>query len=162
MTRRLFFFWLAVPLLLAPRGLMAQTAQAGAAEKAVREVLRQMIDADLKDDAAELDRTLAEDYVIIRDNGVVRSRAETLDGIRTHATKFEAFKLSDVQVRLYGDTAVVTFHADIKGSRAGKDMSGAFRETRVFVKRDEAKRDGASRGGAWRAVLAQRTRITGS
>ena len=119
-------------------------------EKAVREVLRQMIDADLKDDEAELDRTLAPDYVIVRDNGVVRSRAETLDGIKSGATKFTAFNLSDVEVRVYGDTAVVTFHADIHGSRAGKDMSGQFREVRVFV----------NRGGAWKAVLAQRTRIS--
>lgn len=119
-------------------------------EKAVREVLRQMIDADLKDDAAELDRTLAPDYVIVRDNGVVRSRTETLEGIKSGATKFTGFDLSDVQVRFYGDTAVVTFHADIRGSRAGKDMSGQFREVRVFV----------SRGGKWQAVLAQRTRIS--
>lgn len=119
-------------------------------EKAVREVLRQMIDADLKDDAAELDRTLAPDYVIVRDNGVVRSRAETLEGIKSGATKFTAFELSDTQVRIYGDTAVVTFHADIHGSRAGKEMSGQFREARVFV----------NHGGAWKAVLAQRTRIS--
>lgn len=138
--------FLALALAPAPR-LAAQADK----EKAVREVLRQMIDADLKDDAAELDRTLAPDYVIIRDNGVVRSRAETLDGIKTHSTKFEAFDLSDVLVRLYSDTAVVTFHANIHGSRAGKDMSGQFRETRIFV----------NRGGAWRAVLAQRTRISG-
>lgn len=120
-------------------------------EKAVREVLRQMIDADLKDDAAELDRTLAPEYVIVRDNGAVRSRAETLDGIRSGATKFTAFDLSDVQIHFYGDTAVVRFHAAIKGSRAGKEMSGEFREVRVFAKQN----------GAWRAVLAQRTRING-
>jgi ketosteroid isomerase-like protein len=127
--------------------LRAQTAN----EKAVGEVLRQMIDADLKDDAAELDRTLAPDYVIVRDNGVVRSRGETLDGIKSGATKFTGFDLSDVHIRFYGDTAVVTFHAAIKGSRAGKDMSGEFREVRVFAKH----------GGTWRAVLAQRTRISG-
>ena len=132
-------------LLASAAPLVAQSNK----EKAVREVLRQMIDADLKEDAAELDRTLAPDYVIVRDNGVVRSRAETLAGIKSGATKFTAFNLSDVQVRLYGDTAV-TFHADIHGSRAGKDMSGQFREVRVFV----------NRGDAWKAVLAQRTRIS--
>jgi ketosteroid isomerase-like protein len=58
--------------------------------------------------------------------------------------------LSDVKVRFYGDTAVVTFRAKIQGSRAGKDMSGEFREVRVFAKQS----------GAWRAVLAQRTRIS--
>ena len=101
-------------------------------------------------DAAALDRTTTEDYTITRDNGAVRSRTETLQGIKDGSTKFESFDYSDVQVRIYGETAVVTFREAIKGSRAGKDMSGQFREVRVFVKR----------GGSWRAVLAQRTRIT--
>jgi ketosteroid isomerase-like protein len=124
-------------------------AQNGKSEQEVREVLKQMIDADLHGDAAALDRTTTEDYTITRDNGAVRSRAETLQGIKDGSTKFESFNYSDVQVRIYGETAVVTFREAIKGSRAGKDMSGEFREVRVFVKR----------GGSWRAVLAQRTRI---
>jgi ketosteroid isomerase-like protein len=150
MVRRIGMFWalMAVLVSFGAGRLAAQSTQ----EKAVREVLRQMIDADLKDDAAELDRTLAPDYVIVRDNGVVRSRAETLEGIKSGATKFTGFDLSDEQVRFYGDTAVVTFHADIHGSRVGKDMSGQFREVRVFV----------NRGGKWQAVLAQRTRISGA
>jgi len=149
MIRQFAMVTIFLALVLAPATRLAAQNDR---DKAVREVLRQMIDADLKDDAAELDRTLAPDYVIVRDNGVVRSRAETLDGIKSGATKFTAFDLSDVQVRFYGDTAVATFHANIKGSRAGKDMSGQFVETRIFV----------SRGGSWRAVLAQRTRITGN
>jgi hypothetical protein len=124
-------------------------AQGGKAEQEVREVLKQMIDADLKGDAGALDRTTTEDYTITRDNGVVRTKAETLQGIKDGTTKFDSFVVSDVLVRVYGETAVVTFHGDIHGSRAGKDMSGQFREVRVFVKR----------GGAWRAVMAQRTRI---
>ena len=107
-----------------------------------------MIDA-IKGDAAMLDRTTTDDYTITRDNGVVRSKAETLQGIKDGSTKFDSFGVSDVRVRIYGETAVVTFHEAIKGSRAGKDMSGQFREVRVFIKR----------GGNWRAVLAQRTRI---
>jgi ketosteroid isomerase-like protein len=125
------------------------SAQASNAEQEVRAVLKQMIDADLNGDAAVLDRTTTDDYTITRDNGVVRNKIETLDGIKTGNTKFESFTTSDVNVRVYGETAVVTFLADIKGSRAGKDMSGQFREVRVFVKR----------GGKWRAVMAQRTRI---
>ena len=79
----------------------------------------------------------------------MRNKAETLQGIKDGSTKFDSFDISDVRVRIYGETAVVTFHETIKGSRAGKDMSGELREVRVFVKR----------GGNWRAVLAQRTRI---
>jgi ketosteroid isomerase-like protein len=134
---------------LASTAPIAALAQSAIAEREVRNVLKQMIDADLHGDAAALDRTTTGDYTITRDNGVVRTRAETLQGIKDGSTKFESFDYSDVRVRVYGETAVVTFRETIKGSRAGKDMSGEFREVRVFVKR----------GGNWRAVLAQRTRI---
>lgn len=134
-------------LVLAAPGLLV--AQTGNPEQAVRAVLQQMIKADLDGDAAALDRTTTDDYTITRDNGVVRDKAETLQGIKDRTTKFDSFNASDIRVRIYGDTAVVTFHENIKGSRAGKDMSGQFQEVRVFVKR----------GGNWRAVLAQRTRI---
>jgi ketosteroid isomerase-like protein len=134
-------------LILAVSGLLAQT---GSAVQQVRAVLQEMIQADLDGDAAALDRTTTDDYTITRDNGVVRTKAETLQGIKDRTTKFDSFDASDIRVRIYGDTAVVTFHEDIKGSRAGKDMSGQFREVRVFVKQ----------GRNWRAVLAQRTRIT--
>ena len=126
------------------------SAQGGNAEQEVRGVLKQMIDADLKGDAAMLDRTTTDDYTITRDNGIVRNKAETLQGIKDGSTKFASFEISDIRVRIYGGTAVVTFREAIKGSRAGKDMSGEFREVRVFIKR----------GGVWRAVLAQRTRIS--
>ena len=122
---------------------------AGKAEQEVRDVLKQMIDADLNGDSGALDGTTTDDYTITRDNGVVRTKAETLQGIKDGSTKFDSFVVSEVLVRVYGEAAVVTFHGDIKGSRAGKDMSGQFREVRVFVKR----------GGEWRAVMAQRTRI---
>jgi hypothetical protein len=145
--KRLFAKMAVFVLVLSAAG--SAWAQASKAEQEVREVLKQMIDADLKGDAGALDRTTTEDYTITRDNGVVRTKAETLQGIKDGTTKFDSFVVSDVLVRVYGETAVVTFHEDIHGSRAGKDMSGQFREVRVFVKR----------GGAWRAVMAQRTRI---
>ncbi len=136
-----------VVLALAAAGVVL--AQSDNADQEVRAVLKQMIDADLKGDAAALDRTTTDDYTITRDNGVVRNKAETLQGIRDGNTRFESFDVSDIRVRIYGETAVVTFHEAIKGSRAGQDMSGQFREIRVFIKRN----------GNWRAVLAQRTRI---
>jgi len=124
-------------------------AQSGNAEQEVRGVLKEMIHADMTGDAAALDRIFTDDFTITRDNGVVRSRAETLQGVKDGSTKFETFDASDILVRVYGETAVVTFHEALKGKRSGKDFAGEFREVRVFVKL----------GGKWRAVLAQRTRI---
>ena len=145
--KRFFAVVTFVVLALATAGVVL--AQSDNADQEVRGVLKQMIDADLKGDAAVLDRTTTDDYTITRDNGIVRNKAETLQGIKDGSTRFESFDVSDIRVRIYGETAVVTFHEAIKGSRAGKDMSGQFREIRVFIKRS----------GNWRAVLAQRTRI---
>jgi ketosteroid isomerase-like protein len=146
--KRLFALFVLAMVPLAASGLAL--AQVGNAEQEVRGTLKQMIDADLKGDAAALDRTTTDDFIVTRDNGVVRTKAETLAGIKDGSTKFESINTSDIRVRIYGETAVVTFHDAIKGSRAGKDMSGEFREVRVFVKR----------GDQWRAVLLQRTRIS--
>lgn len=142
--------WEVTFLLLAFGGFGVSSAVGGNSEQEVRTVLRQMIEADLKGDAATLDRTMTEDYTITRDNGVVRNKAETLQGIKDGTTKFGVFDTSDIQIRIYDNAALVTFRENIKGSRAGKDMNGQFREVRFFIKR----------GGSWRAVLAQRTRIS--
>ena len=57
--------------------------------------------------------------------------------------------MSDLKIRIYGETALVTFGVAIKGTRSGKVFGGRFREVRVFVKRN----------GQWRAVFLQRTAI---
>jgi len=50
-------------------------------------------------------------------------------------------------VRLYGDTAVVTARADVKGRQLGEDFSGPYRYTRVWVRRN----------GRWQTVSYQAT-----
>jgi ketosteroid isomerase-like protein len=50
-------------------------------------------------------------------------------------------------VRVYGDTAVVTARADVKGHQLGEDFSGPYRYTRVWVRRN----------GQWQTVSYQAT-----
>jgi ketosteroid isomerase-like protein len=52
-------------------------------------------------------------------------------------------------VRVIGDVAVVTARNTIKGTYMGKDVSGAYRGTDVFVKR----------GGRWRVLTTQATAV---
>jgi hypothetical protein len=91
-------------LALAASGLLS--AQIGDAEQEVRADFKQMIDADLRGDAAALEKTLTDDFTKITENGIVRNKAVTLDGIRSGSTKFESFDAADGQVRIYGDTAL--------------------------------------------------------
>jgi ketosteroid isomerase-like protein len=55
-----------------------------------------------------------------------------------------------MKVRVYGDMAVATYGSTDKGSYKGKDISGRFRWTDVFVKRN----------GRWEIVAGQGTRIS--
>src|ERR1700694_141497 len=55
--------------------------------------------------------------------------------------------IPDMVVRVYGDAAVVTARADVKGHQLGEDFSGPYRYTRVWVRRT----------GHWLAVSYQAT-----
>lgn len=59
-------------------------------------------------------------------------------------------KLEDIRVQVYGDAAVVTLRSIEKGTTyKGKDLSGHYRWTDVFVKRN----------GSWQMVATHGTRI---
>jgi hypothetical protein len=45
-------------------------------------------------------------------------------------------ELSDMKVRVYGNTAVITGKADVKGTLMGKDATGQIMFTRVYVKKN--------------------------
>ena len=63
--------------------------------------------------------------------------------------KFEAIDESDMKVRVYGDTALVNYTANIKGHFGDTDISGQWRVVRVWVKRK----------GQWQTVSFQATRV---
>lgn len=137
-----------VVLALAASGLML--AQGGNAEQEIRAAFDQIRNAVLKGDADAFAKFTADDYTSIGADGKVLSKAEVLDGFRTGKVKYESIDTSDVRVRVYGDTAVVTDTSSIKARRGDQDMSGQYRSVRVYVKR----------GGKWQQVLLQRTRIS--
>ena len=136
-----------VVLALAAAGV--SLAQGGNAEQEIRAVIDQIRNALLKADAEAFGKCTGDDYTSIGADGRVLSKAEVLDGIRTGKIKYESLDTSDIKVRLYGDTAVVINTSSIKAHRGDLDMSGQYRDARVFVKR----------GGKWQQVLLQRTKI---
>lgn len=62
---------------------------------------------------------------------------------------FDSYSVDDVNVRVYGDTAVVTSRATLAGKRGDQVLSGQYRGTSVFVKKGEG----------WQVVASQSTRI---
>jgi len=53
---------------------------------------------------------------------------------KSGAVKFDSRELSDLNVRVYGNSAVVTGRVTQKSTENGKDTSGENHFTRVYVK----------------------------
>ena len=105
--------------------------------------------AVLKGDTAALDRMTADDYTVINISGQLLTKAQVLEAIKSGDLKYDQLENNDLQVRVYGVTAVLTGRTAQKGQFKGKDISGQTRFTRVYLKQH----------GKWQAVAFQATRI---
>lgn len=105
--------------------------------------------AILAGDVATLDRLTSEDYTFITLKGEMRTKSEILQGFKSGSFKYESRSISDLQVRVYENTAIVTGRSIQKGSENGKDYSGDYRFTRVYVREH----------GRWLTVALQTTLI---
>jgi ketosteroid isomerase-like protein len=128
---------------------IGEAASSGNAEQAVRQLHSELVQAQLKNDTVALDRIWADDHTFTNPLGVVQTKAERLREMKSGDRKLESFSIAEVQVRVYGNTAVVTSHATLKGQRQGRDISGQFRGIDVYV----------NKRGRWQVVAAQATRI---
>ena len=119
-------------------------------EQVIREIVdmeRQAKEASLHRDVDFSLRTLADDYVAISPLGQVTTKQDSVSARKSGKLRYDTINVSDMVVRVYGDTAVVTARADVKGHQLGEDFSGPYRYTRVWVRRD----------GRWQTVSYQAT-----
>ncbi len=110
---------------------------------------RDWTEAALKKDVATLDKILADDWV---GQGITGSatKAQALADLKSGDSKQDSVTLGEMKVRVFGNTAVVTGSDDEKTSYKGKDTSGHYTWTDVFVKLQ----------GRWQAVASQGTLMT--
>ncbi len=119
-------------------------------EQMIREVLeleRHAKEASIHNDTKFTEQALADNYIAIGPLGTVVTKSDMVDVRRRSKLHYEFIDVSEMVVRIYGETAVVTAKAEVKGSDFGEDFSGPYRYTRVWVKQN----------GAWRAVAYQAT-----
>jgi len=128
------------------------TAGPGAPAKAGSEfqaLEQSWADAVKHQDGDKIDRLQADEYVFTGPSGNLWTKTRELDTIKSGDLAIDAFELGDVTVRLYDNTAVVTFRIVWHGHFRETDISGPQRMTDVFVKR----------AGRWQCVASQATRI---
>lgn len=105
--------------------------------------------AVLDGDVATLDRMTSDDYTFITLKGELRTKSNILKGFASGSFHYDSRQVSDLKVRVYRDTAIVTGRSVQKGIENSKDYSGDYRFTRVYVKEN----------GHWSTVALQTTLI---
>jgi ketosteroid isomerase-like protein len=115
----------------------AQPRQTSKAEEEVRQAENARREAILQNDTAALDRLMANSYMATLDAGDVKTKADEIALDREGSRKIESWEASDVVIRLYGNTAVVTGRAAVKDSLRDEGMRDfTFRFTHVWIKLD--------------------------
>lgn len=137
---------------VAPLFVIAVLCSSVAAQSVENQIKKMETDraaAVVKGDMALLDRETSDDYTLINMNGQVSDKAQMIGGFKSGQSKLTVNEISDMKVRVYGDTAVVTGKVTVNGMMGGKDATGQAMFTRVYVKK----------GGHWESVALQQTRI---
>ena len=88
-------------------------------------------------DADALDKLWADDLEVDVPRMAVMSKADALSLARSGRMKFLHYVTSDLRIRVYGDTAVVTGRLQRTRSMNGKKISDDWKFTRVYVKQTE-------------------------
>jgi ketosteroid isomerase-like protein len=114
-------------------GLNRMNASADDDQKAVAALDTQYQAAVEKNDAATMDRILADDFILVTGNGKAYSKADLLKEARTGKVFYEHQSDTEQTVRVWGNTAVVTAKLWEKGTQDGKpfDKTLWFSDTYV-------------------------------
>jgi ketosteroid isomerase-like protein len=103
----------------------------------------------LESDVEGLERLLCDDWLLTHSDGRVQDKADYLKELSSRTRANQVIENQDVEVRLHGDTAVVTGTSVQAGTSNGQPWSGRFRFTRTWILRD----------GDWRMLASHSSRI---
>jgi ketosteroid isomerase-like protein len=133
-------------LVIALSGCGSRTSASDDAEKNnVLQAMRDWADGYVMRDPVRLDRARASDWTYSGDpSGAVVTKADADRMFRNDSTKYLSFDYEDLNVRIYGDTAVVIGREKLRWQDGGRTDSGSYRITAVFVKQQNLWRCVAS------------------
>ena len=101
-------------------------------------------------DAVAIERFVADDWVIVDADGSVIDKSRFISVVESGALIHESMESVEVEVRVHGDTAVVTGITTSKGQYMGQAFATRERATDVLARLN----------GRWLCVFSQLTRVT--
>jgi ketosteroid isomerase-like protein len=118
-----------------PAALVAKLkAQADAWDRAIVAKDRAAIEANMADDFRQIDA-----------RGNVETKRSFVDGLVTPDLHLDPYTVEDFEVRVYGDTALISGRTRMTGRYQAQAFSTHYRYIDVYVKR----------GGGWKIVSVQ-------
>jgi hypothetical protein len=132
---------------LAAHPLQAQDVKSD--QDVLVELERQWDAAFHSQDAAFIDKVLAEEFIATYGDGSRGDKSKELALARESTQQVDSSRLDDFIVKIYRDTAVVWFTQFLVGPVKGKPTEVQYQYIDVWVIRD----------GRWQAVASQSTRL---
>lgn len=105
--------------------------------------------AIVRKDRTAIVGNMAEDFRQIDGAGNVETLQSFVDDLMSPALRIDPYTVEDLEVRLYGDVALLSGRTRMSGTYDGKPFRTHYRYIDVYVRRD----------GAWRIVSVQITRL---
>jgi ketosteroid isomerase-like protein len=106
------------------------------------------VNAIVKKDTAALERLLGDDFSGTSADAHSYTKTMAINELKSSKYVVAAMKLDEIAVNEYGDVAVAFTSQEEKSTYGGKNTSGHYHFTDVWVKRD----------GRWQAVASHGTR----
>lgn len=137
-------------LMLVPGAISASraaddTSPTQEAEKQVLQIEYDWAKALVERDVAWFEKMLVDDWVMVLPDGQICDKSKFIEPLRTGTSSIVSFKLSELRVRLYGQTAVAVGRGNLTSKSDGKESSHEELWTDVYVNKD----------GRWQCVSAQ-------
>ncbi len=146
--------FIATPLMFALCAGVLLAQKPSAASKAAEDELKQIennwTDAQKTKNVDKLRAILADDWVGLGWDGETSDKAKALADMKASGNSLDSMNIGAMSVRIFGNTAIVTGSDTEKSMEHGKDSSGKYIWTDVFVKRQ----------GQWRAVASQSAKVS--
>jgi ketosteroid isomerase-like protein len=109
----------------------------------------QRTEALRRGDPAPLQAIYADDYTLVTPAGLVRTKSEQINELKSGELRYRSIDVLERSVRLYGDVAVVISRDKYDILLRGKEPGGDIRFTRVYKKF----------GTQWRVIATHGTLI---
>jgi len=155
--------WLLAGMLIVPALLSAQLTskekkertiatemEIGAQEIVVLE--KETAHALALNNASFFQRVYSDDYAGTAPSGEVLSRSQLVSSIQSSTVKYSNFVATDIHVRMFGPTAVVTCTWSTRGVQDGRNFSRQYRVIHVYL---------YNVVGGWKVVAGQETVLPG-